>query len=263
MLSMRRWPAQPPNRRNLLVFVHGFNTSFDGSVIHLAQFVHDVEYPGVVVLFTWPSRGNAFNYVFDLNSALYSRDALMETFRLLSQTRAKHGDIMAHSMGNMLTVETLRQMELIEPSTTRNVDRRVRSIVFAAPDIDVDLFVQQIGVLPTHQYDFYMLIARDDQALSLSEFIAGGVQRAGAAELDRLRDLGIEIVDLTNVNDGSKAHSRFSRSSVIIQAVRDGTNADGSFNRSIPAPEGVTVLEAAGRVPGRLLRTVTGQPPAQ
>lgn len=49
--------AKPAGRRNVLIFVHGFNNRFDEAVYRFAQVVHDAKTPGIPVLFTWPSRG--------------------------------------------------------------------------------------------------------------------------------------------------------------------------------------------------------------
>ena len=42
--------------RDVLVFVHGFNTSYDEARYRLAQVVEDAHFTGVPVLFTWPSQ---------------------------------------------------------------------------------------------------------------------------------------------------------------------------------------------------------------
>jgi esterase/lipase superfamily enzyme len=51
--------------RDILVFVHGFNTSFDDARSRAAQIVADARFGGVAVLFTWPSRSELFGYVSD------------------------------------------------------------------------------------------------------------------------------------------------------------------------------------------------------
>ncbi len=65
-----------PSDRHVLLFVHGYNTRFEEAVYRFAQIAHDAGAPVVPVLFTWPSRGRLFDYVYDRESATYSRDAL-------------------------------------------------------------------------------------------------------------------------------------------------------------------------------------------
>ncbi len=42
--------------RDVLVFVHGFNTSFDEARLRATQIAADAHFGGVMVLFTWPSK---------------------------------------------------------------------------------------------------------------------------------------------------------------------------------------------------------------
>ncbi len=56
-----------------LVFVHGYNTRFDDAVYRLTQIVHDANYAGAPVLFTWASAGRVVDYVYDQNSAHAAR----------------------------------------------------------------------------------------------------------------------------------------------------------------------------------------------
>ena len=62
--------------RDILVFVHGFNTSLDEARSRAAQIVADTHFGGVAVLFIWPSRNELFGYVSDKDSATASRAAL-------------------------------------------------------------------------------------------------------------------------------------------------------------------------------------------
>jgi len=89
-----------PRNRRVLVYVHGFNNSFDDSVYQLAQIAYDSGADAAPILFTWPSRGSIFEYGYDRESANFSRDALEETLRRIARDPGV-GEItvMAHSMG--------------------------------------------------------------------------------------------------------------------------------------------------------------------
>ena len=64
-------------------------------------------------MFTWPSRGSVWAYGYDRESANYSRDALERLLQFLSKDPAV-GEIsvLAHSMGNWVALEALRQMAI-------------------------------------------------------------------------------------------------------------------------------------------------------
>jgi esterase/lipase superfamily enzyme len=96
-------------RHRALVFVHGFNNRFDDAAFRFAQIVHDTGAEVAPMLFTWPSRGSLFAYGYDRESTTYSRDALEQALNMLARDPAvSEIDILAHSMGNSLTLETLR-----------------------------------------------------------------------------------------------------------------------------------------------------------
>ncbi len=102
---------RPPGKRRVFLFIHGFNTMFAEGLYRLAQIAHDANAPGVPVLFTWASRGKATAYLYDSNSATSARDELEHTLRLLLSSNAEQVNVLAHSMGNWVTVEAFRQIK--------------------------------------------------------------------------------------------------------------------------------------------------------
>ncbi len=85
-----------PGRR-VLIFVHGFNTRFEEAVYRFAQIVYDARVDVAPVLFTWPSGGNVTDYVYDRDSAMYSRDALeMVLQALVKDPNVDSISILAH-----------------------------------------------------------------------------------------------------------------------------------------------------------------------
>lgn len=221
--------ARPRGERDVLVFVHGYNTDLTSAILRTAQFAHDINYPGIPVLFSWASSGKTFDYIYDLNSALHARDALLETGEVLSRTDARGFNVIAHSMGTLLTVEAMRQAVLA--SGGRPPDRfRVKNVALAAPDIDLDLFKRQLDVLPTTDIPIYVFTSGDDQALSISSMLAGGQRRVGLAELEELTDLGLIVIDLSAVADKDTiSHTKFANSPAVIQVLGDGLRAGNTL----------------------------------
>ena len=209
---------RPPGSRNVFLFVHGFNTMFAEAVYRGAQLAHDSRAPGVPVLFTWASRGQATAYVYDLNSATAARDALEHTLRLLLRSNAEKVNVLAHSMGNWVTVEAFRQIRLSGDLPPAN---KIGTIVLAAPDIDIDVFKAQLRRFGKPQKPFYVVLSQDDRALFLSRTIAGGVTRVGAADTEELAALGATVIDLTDVK-GSDAtnHDKFVQLASVAPELR-------------------------------------------
>ena len=70
-----------------------------------AQIVHDAHVDVAPVLFTWPSGGSEIDYVYDRDSAVYSRDALEAVLQaLVKDPTVGSISILAHSMGNYVAV---------------------------------------------------------------------------------------------------------------------------------------------------------------
>jgi esterase/lipase superfamily enzyme len=204
--------------RRVLVFVHGFNTRFESALFSFAQVVHDSGADAAPVLFSWPSRGSLFEYSYDRESANISRDAFEKLLAQLSEIPSVgEVTILAHSMGAWLTMETLRQMAI----RRGKVPERIRSVILASPDIDVDLFRAQLTSLGQRRPHFVVFVSRRDRALQLSRSIAGNIERLGAADPEAkpwIGEKGVEVVDLTEVGSSDiTLHSKFSNNPDVVR----------------------------------------------
>jgi esterase/lipase superfamily enzyme len=228
-----------PEDRDVLLFVHGYNNTFTDSVLRIAQFVEDTGFSGVPVLFSWASGGKASLYVYDLNSALAARPQFGELAKILSLTRARAFDLFAHSMGSLLTLETLIELELsgISPKASR-----MDNVMMAAPDIDIDLFRSQLKRLPRDRRDIFVFVSQDDRALRISRRISGDVARVGAADAMELSELGVTVIDLSEIEDSeSGTHSKFASSPEVVQLIGNSLQQD-NFDGSAQPPTLVEVL---------------------
>jgi esterase/lipase superfamily enzyme len=189
--------------RDVLIFVHGFNTSYDEARFRLAQVVEDAQFSGVPVLFTWPSKSDLFAYVGDKDSATASRDSLE---RLLREVAATPGvgrvHVLAHSMGTWLAMEALRQNAIAGQA---DLGGRLGEVMLASPDIGLDVFRGQMARLGSVTR-VSVFAASDDKALSLSGALAGSRTRVGALDLNNadhraeIARLGVRVYDLSKMN---------------------------------------------------------------
>ncbi len=223
----------PPGQRTVLVFIHGYNTSTSDAILRLGQFVEDSGFPGVAVLFTWASAAQVPRYVYDLNSALIARVKIKEMAQILSRTRAERLDILAHSMGTLLAMEGLVDAQL---AGTLPSARRLRNVILASPDIDIDLFRTQVGLLPRNVVEnIFILASAEDGALRASRRLAGGVPRVGAADVVELERLGVTVIDLSQIEDSaSGSHSKFAGSPEVVQLIGAAINTSGSLETEVP-----------------------------
>jgi len=107
---------------------------------------------------------------------------------------------------------------------------RLKNIVLASPDIDIDVFRSQLSQIDGSHRGFFVLTSSDDKALGFSRTIAGGINRVGDADPDELAALGVTVIDLSNIEDSSSgSHSKFAGSPEVVQLIGTGLNTSGRF----------------------------------
>ena len=248
---------RPPGNRQVFLFIHGFNTMFAEGVYRLAQLTHDAKAPGVPVLFTWASRGKPTAYVYDLNSATAARDGLEHTLRLLLSSNADEVNVLAHSMGNWVTVEAFRQIKISGDLSHAN---KIGYVFLAAPDIDIDVFKSQMRRFGKPRKPFYIILSDDDRALFLSRTIAGGVTRVGDnPDVAELASLGATVIDLSDLKaTDATNHDKFAQLAAVAPELRS------VLARGIPAsPRASDVGETAASGVGAVVAlplTLLGAP---
>ncbi len=204
------------NNGRALVFIHGYRTPFDKSVYRAAQIKNDAAYSGTTVLFSWASTGRTVDYLYDSNSASVARDGLEHTLRLVKNAGATRIDIIAHSMGNWILMEALRQFAISGRTDLRDA---LGDVVLASPDIDVDVFRTQIERIGRPDRPFVILLSDDDRALQLSSILAGNRPRVGDyGDSEDLAQLGVIVVNLSGIRVEDRLnHTKFAENPVLIQ----------------------------------------------
>lgn len=244
---------RPASQRDVLVFVHGFNTNFADAAYRFAQIIHDSGFKGVPVLFTWPSRGQLLAYPYDRESAYYSRDFLELNLRAIARDLGTtRMDILAHSMGTLLTLESLRQASIRGDGTFGG---KLRDVILAAPDVDLDVFRTQMREI---KRPVTVFVSADDRALDFSRRFAGDKTRLGAVSakdteiIAELEKLGARIIDLSEVASGDPLnHSKFASSPKVVQMIGQRLQADGGI-----ATAGPQLGDRLGDIAGGVVGTV-------
>jgi esterase/lipase superfamily enzyme len=237
---------QRPAKREVVVFVHGFNNSFQEALFRLVQIMADSNGRAVPVLFAWPSEAGVTGYIADKDAATASRDGLVDVLtRLAGSPQIGKITLVGHSMGAWLSAEALRQLRLMK----RDAVLRRLDVYLAAPDIDVDVFRAQLAVIGPLSPPMTLLVSKDDLALSVSSFLSGERQRLGALDVndpriaEAARQASVQIVDISGLaaNDGL-GHGRFTELATLVPKMgirSDGP--DGGLRRA-----GAFVFDAVG-----------------
>jgi len=218
--------TESPGTREAVVFVHGFNNTFAESLYRFAQMVHDMDLPGAAVHYSWPSQASVLGYVYDRDSVLFARDGLEDLLQQVAQSGAQRILLVAHSMGTLLTMETLRQMSLRKDN--RVLDR-LTGVVLMSPDIDVDVFRAQSAAIGKLPQPFVIFSSRNDTALLASSTIAGEEQRLGnIKDVSLLAGLDVQLIDTSKVST-TDSHFAVATSPALLKLMSQAGALEEAF----------------------------------
>lgn len=218
--------GQPGDKREAVIFIHGYNTRFHGGVYRTAQLGHDFRLTAALVHFSWASRGDFMGYAYDHDSAGIARDGLEKLLVEVEAAGARTITIVAHSLGTEVTMEALRQIAI---AGNRGVMAKIDGVILVSPDIDIDVFraqAKKIGNLPE---PFIIFTSRKDKALGLSGDLTGQRQRLGnIKDVDRLADLKVTLVDTSAFSTGV-GHFNPGDSPTLIAILKRLPDLDAAF----------------------------------
>jgi len=122
-------------RKEALIFIHGYNNSFDSSAIRAGQIGHDLKFKGVMAFYSWPSAHSTAQYTTD-EATIQASEKYLKEFLVgfAKKSGASKVNIIAHSMGNRGLLRVVNDIQKEQPSI------HFGQIILAAPDVDADLF---------------------------------------------------------------------------------------------------------------------------
>jgi esterase/lipase superfamily enzyme len=185
-----------------LVFVHGYNVSFEEAALRVAQLAADLNYPGVPILYSWASRGKTVGYVSDQANARNSGAHLARFLRAV-RANAKYAriNIVTHSMGAEVFAKALMDL--------KGEDLHLDQIVLIAPDLDVRPFRREILPLMREKSERVTVYAsNEDRALQASRAL-NGVWRLGLGGDSLVVLRYLDTVDATRVRTDFLGHGSF------------------------------------------------------
>jgi esterase/lipase superfamily enzyme len=203
---------QAAEGKELLVFLHGFNVTFEEAALRAAQFAKDSKFRGIVLLFSWPSQGAILGYSGDEDRALSSADRLAAFLKGLENGPWKRVHLLAHSMGSRVMLAGLAD----NPRPALPLGQ----LVFAAADVYVPFFeekfpkLQNAGKLSATSY-----ASKKDRALLLSSLLHRGA-RVGIVEDIPYVTEGLESIDASAVDEGILGHGYWSGQRPLITDLR-------------------------------------------
>jgi esterase/lipase superfamily enzyme len=223
LLSRLTKAVAASEEKTLLIYVHGYNVTFNEAARGIGQIANDLDFKGCALFFSWPSQGNVSSYVDDEATILWAEKDLV---KLLDEVALHSGSksiyLMGHSMGTRALTRAF--LELIQKKPDQKV--HFKSLILTAPDIDSETFKRDIGpALAASGARVTLYVSSKDKALKISKRLHT-FKRAGDSNEGALIIPGIETVDASNVDTGVLGHSYHSDSRTVLSDIYYILNKD-------------------------------------
>lgn len=247
---------------DVLIYIHGFNVSWEaavGTALALQVMLNhsqaaDPQQHVLVVLFTWPSDGQALPYVSYLSDRSEAAGsgkafgrALLKVRDYLAELRRQVRDgkmlcnqdihLLCHSMGNYLLQHTIERIDQFTPGNA--LPRLFEHIFLCSADIDDNALEPDQPMGQVHELARSVSIYhnRGDAALVVSDYTKGNPERLGGAGAARPRLLHNKVhqIDCTPIVEGLVEHSYYLTGSInadIRQSIDGLAHSDSSRRRA-------------------------------
>jgi esterase/lipase superfamily enzyme len=228
----------------VVVYVHGYNTSFQTSLARTAELGEDWNLGAPIVLFAWPSLRVLSGYDRDVARAEKAERRLVDLLTTLADAGATRVVLMGHSLGAKLAMEALAGMTV---NQRQQVLPRLGGIVLLSPDMSVDALNAALAAMPGLQSPLVAFLSRDDLALKTLSLLGDRKERVGVVSSpSAVRGAKAYLVDVSNVSSIGFGHFAVATQPALI----DRLNA-------MPAPDLVRFGRelASGAIPGTVIST--------
>jgi esterase/lipase superfamily enzyme len=213
-LSALRKQIKDAPSKDVFIFVHGFNSTFEDAARRCAQLAYDLDFDGTPMMFSWASAGSATAYIKDEATVTSSGRKMAQMLDdVVAQSGAERIHLIAHSMGNRALIEALQTY--LAQRDASNRQHIFDQIVFTAPDVDREYFVGAIKSLSGVATRITLYASNSDLALQSSE-ILHDAPRAGLAGVNIISLPYIDTIDMSAVPADSLGHNYFAASSGAI-----------------------------------------------
>ncbi|TPE48339.1 alpha/beta hydrolase [Amaricoccus solimangrovi] len=169
---------------DVIVYVHGANTTVERAAGQAAQLWHFTGQNAVVVLFAWPTAENFLRYPSDIETAFGGAPHLADLIGLLAtHTRARKVDVFTYSAGGTVGSAALGELGRERPG----IAARLGNVYHAAPDADFRDFVDDLAAYAPRAGSVTAAINLNDSALRLAQ-VMNRASRAGRPDLRELSE---------------------------------------------------------------------------
>lgn len=219
-LPLRSFSSILPQRlsgnpdKSALVFVHGYNVSFEEAALRTARMSYQLQYQGAPLFFSWLAQSDKLDYMKDEQSADRTVSQLTEFLKEVTEkSTAENIYLIGSSMGCEPLCEALAALKL----NPEDKDR-IKELILIAPDINRNKFSEKIlPKLDNTRAHITVYTSNRDDALAKAH-----KQRAGVRLGDVVNNAdipGIDFVDASAVDTSMDGKPRFAKKATIYNDI--------------------------------------------
>jgi esterase/lipase superfamily enzyme len=196
--------------RPLVVYVHGFNNTFETAAERAALFAHDLQ-PDVsskAAIFSWPSQEKLFGYLADEDSVQINQDRARQVLEILrTHESASQVVLIGHSMGCRVLTFALRDIEMIrdQGKTPKLGHSQFAQLILIEPDVNAEYFRINIARLRAICSHVTVYASSHDKALRFSNFLHGDSREGELGTQGLLKK--IDVIDASAAKTDLIGHS--------------------------------------------------------
>lgn len=194
-------------RKEVFIYVHGYNNDFDEAAFTLAELWHFLGREGVPIVYTWPAGfGGPRGYAVDRESGEFTVYHFKQLLRTLASIdEVQRVSLVAHSRGTDVALSALRELILDSRAAGRDPRRafRIANLVLAAPDLDLEVISQRVVAERVGDGVGRLTIytSREDKALAAAAALFGSALRLGRLQAQDVKpDIGRSLTNVGNID---------------------------------------------------------------
>ncbi|NKB16060.1 MAG: alpha/beta hydrolase [Sphingomonadales bacterium] len=182
--------------KQVLVYLHGYNVSFDDAFLRGAQLTLRVGFDGPTFVYSWPSTGSIVRYLEDFERA-NAAGSLFARFIdwLVRRTEVEAVNVIAQGMGGKILLSAVDAWKRADDLTKQKIGH----LIFIAPDVDRDVFASSLADRQGVGRSATLYVANNDRALAASKALLGQARAGDLEDGHPLIIKNVETVDISSV----------------------------------------------------------------
>jgi esterase/lipase superfamily enzyme len=181
-----------------LVYIHGYNTSFDAAIHRAAQLKFDLRFDGSIFLYSWPSTARVSQYFVDQKNATASEnhlDKVLEFFRTKCDLTYVH--FIAEGLGAAPLMNVLARL-VSGPS----LDCKIGRVILVTPDVDSAKFDELCAIVrKVTTLGLTVYASANDKVLQVAANLSSSPRAGQITDEGPVIETYVDVIDITSAAD--------------------------------------------------------------